>query len=330
MFCENFDLTNIVTPIRIQRFTEMLKQAGYDQNKIDYLDNGFRQGFDIGYRGPTSRKSNSKNIPLKMGSQTELWNKIMKEVELKRVAGPYTSVPFDNYIQSPVGLVPKDGGKKTHLIFHLSFDFDKHDDQEFKSLNYFTPKELSSVRYNDLDCTVSNMLSLAHESERIIQEMGNTKDNGMKGGNNCSTVPIYSGKMDVQSAFRLVPLSKWSWQWLIIKVQHPISGEWRYFVDKCLPFGVSISCVIFQSFSDALKFLAEYRTRAPKSITNYLDDFLFIAKTIMRCTFLMQEFLKLCEEVGVPISLAKTEWPALQIIFLGILLDGSTLMLTLP
>ena len=31
----------------------------------------------------------------------------MKEVELKRVAGPFTDIPFDNFIQSPIGLVPK-------------------------------------------------------------------------------------------------------------------------------------------------------------------------------------------------------------------------------
>ena len=31
----------------------------------------------------------------------------MKEVKVKRLAGPYEEVPFENYIQSPIGLVPK-------------------------------------------------------------------------------------------------------------------------------------------------------------------------------------------------------------------------------
>ena len=52
-----------------------------------------------------------------------------------------------------------------------------------------------------------------------------------------------------------------------------------YFIDKCLPFGSSRSCKIFQDFSDALKSMAEYKMIAmaiyqPK-LTNYLDDFFY-------------------------------------------------------
>ena len=43
----------------------------------------------------------------------ELWNKVMKGVNLKRYAGPFDSIPFENYVQSPIGLIPKDGGKST-------------------------------------------------------------------------------------------------------------------------------------------------------------------------------------------------------------------------
>ena len=48
----------------------------------------------------------------------------MKEVQVGRFAGPsdLDNLPFDSFIQSPVGLVPK-AGNKTRLIFHLSFDF---------------------------------------------------------------------------------------------------------------------------------------------------------------------------------------------------------------
>ena len=47
----------------------------------------------------------------------ELWNKVMKEVELGRYVGPVERPPFDSYVQSPIGLVPKDKGLKTRLIF---------------------------------------------------------------------------------------------------------------------------------------------------------------------------------------------------------------------
>ena len=50
----------------------------------------------------------------------------MKEVSAGRYAGPYEDPPYEYFMQSPVGLVPKDNGKKTffkkhYIIFHLSY-----------------------------------------------------------------------------------------------------------------------------------------------------------------------------------------------------------------
>ena len=61
--------------------------------------------------------------------------------------------------------------------------------------------------------------------------------------------------------------------------QNPKTGEWEYFIDKCLPFEASISCAHFQQVSNALIHVAEVRTATV--ITNYLDDFLFVAITIV-------------------------------------------------
>ena len=79
----------------------------------------------------------------------------MKEVEHKRVAGPFTEPPCENFIQSPVRLVPKSGKDQTRLIFHLSYDC-KRDGN--KSLNYHTPKHKCSVKYKDLDYAVQAYL----------------------------------------------------------------------------------------------------------------------------------------------------------------------------
>ena len=61
------------------------------------------------------------NLPLTVGDHIDLWNKVTKEVKLKRFAGPFKKPPYDNFIQSPIGLAAKDNGKDTHLIFHLSY-----------------------------------------------------------------------------------------------------------------------------------------------------------------------------------------------------------------
>ena len=115
-----------------------------------------------------------------------------------------------------------------------------------------------------------------------------------------------------------------------MKVEPPITGEKLYFVDKCLPFGASISCSHFQRFSNALRHITKYKTGCSDAITNYLDDFLFVAPTQIQCNALVSSFLDICEQVNVPVAHEKTELAAHQLVFLGILLDGQALSLCLP
>ena len=75
---------NIVTPIKIDQYQYWLEKYEYPTDKINYLLNGFKCGFDIGHRGPLRRKSNSQNIPLSVGSHLEIWNKVIKEVRMGR------------------------------------------------------------------------------------------------------------------------------------------------------------------------------------------------------------------------------------------------------
>ena len=142
---ENFDYDSIDTPVKAEIFRKLLKQSGYDANKTEYLLDGFKNGFDISYRGPQNRKDISANIPIRegVGLKLDMWNKVMKEVKLNRYAGPFQTISFENYMQSPIGLVPK-AGNQIRLIFHLSYNFGEEEHQ--KSLNYFTPKELCSVK----------------------------------------------------------------------------------------------------------------------------------------------------------------------------------------
>ena len=272
--------------------------------------NGFRHGFDLGYDGPKIRRSTAANLPITVGSKIEMWNKLMKKVMLKRVAGPYDSIPYDNYIQSPIGLVPKAGGEQTRLIFHLSYDFGP--EEKDKSVNYHTPAKICMVKYYDLDHAVQAINKLRTVGEQVRKQQGRHQD--------FRPVIVYQSKTDIKSAFRLAPLKKSCWAWLIMAAQNPFTGKRQYFVDKCLPFGASISCAIFQSISDALKHIAQYRTKA--DITNYLDDFHFIALTIARCNFILQQFLTICDDIGFPVVHDKTEWASELLTFLGILLDG--------
>ena len=117
-----YELNDIVSSVKVDILENLLIEAAYDSNKTQFLVEGFRHGFDLGYRGPSQCQDTSANIPLKVGDPLDRWNKIMKEVKLGRYAEPYQKIPYQYYVQSPVGLVPKAGGK-TRLIFHLSYDF---------------------------------------------------------------------------------------------------------------------------------------------------------------------------------------------------------------
>ena len=150
-----------------------------------------------------------------MGNKEILWEKLLKEVRLGRVASPFDEVPFENFIQSPIGLVSKDDGTKTRLIFYFSHDFD-----DYASVNHFTPDKLCSVKYNDLDTAMKLCLKLAKQGAETV----------------------YLAKTDAQSAFRILPLNRSSWSWLVMKAENPQTGKWQYFIDKCLPFSASISC----------------------------------------------------------------------------------------
>ena len=198
---ESKNLHDIVMPIWVKVLESMLRRTGYEESKINHLIKGFSEGFDLGYRGPQNCADYSKNLPFTIGTPTEMWNKIMKEVKLHRYAGPFESIPYEYFIQSLIRLVPKDNGKKTRLIFHLSFDFQRKNWEEMpNSVNFFTPKQLCSVKYKDLDYAVRVCLNLQeklrqgkwdHLLENEQEEVGK----------------MYFSKTDAVSAFRRLPIS---------------------------------------------------------------------------------------------------------------------------
>ena len=235
----------------------------------------------------------------------------MEEVKAKRVGGPFADIPFEFYMQSPIGLVPKLGGQ-TRMIFHLLYDFDGNENQ---SLNYYTPKELCTVKYNDLDMAMRYCI-------RMLEDLGVNPGNEKH--------PLWFSKTNLKSAFHLLLVKRTQWKWLIFKVKHPIDGNFCYFIDKCVPFGASHSCALFQSFSEMLRHLLEYYTGCRYAVVNYLDDFLFIALDWEQANLMVSRFLKISFAIGFTLAEEKTEAADTRVVFLGILLDGKTGHLIVP
>ena len=164
----------------------------------------------------------------------------MNQVAHQHYVGPFEEVPFEFHVQSPIGLVPKAGGQ-TRLIFHLSYDFPSGN----RSVNYYMPDSECTVKYNDLDHAVMNSLRLL----KLLRDKGTNK----KG-------KIWYSKTDIKSAFRILGLNPGVYWLLVMMATHPTTGKKYYFIDKCLPFGHSISCALFQKFSNAIAHISNSKS----------------------------------------------------------------------
>ena len=277
--------------------------------------NGFRQGFNIHYEGPSARQHRSSNIPIRVGSPHDMWEKLMKEVDMGRIAGPFEEIPMSYFVQSPIGLVPK-ANNKTRLIFQLSYNFDGPDGG---SVNSNIPDSYCTVKYKDLDYAVASCLDLAKQLGYLEQVMlGHESAN------------LHFAKTDILSAFRILPVLPQQRFLLIMQARHPIMQKLYVFVDKNLPFGCGASCALFQSFSDGLLHIMEFMYGQKFRVTNYLDDFLFVAESEDECNRMVRIFLAMCSDIGCPISMDKTHWAATILEFLGIVLHGEHMMLMVP
>ena len=110
---------DIITPIKVHQFEEIFVQSGYDSGKMQQLIEGFSTGFSLGYEGPEDRQDESNNLPFHIGDHLQLFNKVMKEVKEHRYTGPFDRPPTEQFIQSPIGLVPKAGGKMRLIFIYL-------------------------------------------------------------------------------------------------------------------------------------------------------------------------------------------------------------------
>ena len=303
---ENYDLDNIITPVDADMLESLLIQSNYDSKKRNFVVEGFRTGFSLNYQGNANVKKTAPNLKLRVGPKQEIWSKIMKEVKAGRYAGPFEQIPFENYIQSPIGLVPKDK-TKTRLIFHLSYPRTDN-----TSVNAGIQKELCTVKYPDFVEAIRMCLNEEQSFSRDKDEH----------------VQVHIGKSDMSMVFRHVSMKTCDFKYLILKAEHLLSGKTFFFVDKCLPFGSSISCSIFQSISDSKAHLVSFRTKKPT--LNYLDDYFFVALMKAWCNWQVNQFLMVCNMIRFPVSLEKTFWGVTSLTFLGFLIDTVRWLVCIP
>ena len=284
-------LMQSVTPvINVEALQELL--ISYDPAEAQKIISGFKQGFDIGYRGPITDVE-TKNLTSALRQPHVMQTLIQNEVDQGRFLGPFQEKTFTNMRINLIGFVPKKMPNSYRLISDLS-------QPKTNSVNDSIPPSASRVSYPSIQDAIDCILSLVND--------GHT--------------PMLS-KLDVKSAFRLMPLT--SSQFPLMGVQ--FSGN--YYIDTFLPMGASSSCRIYQEFSNAFTHIVSHHGKIPHVIS-YLDDHLIISKCFETALKHLHTFQNLAAKINLPLAHDKTAGPASTLEFLGIELDTRKLEARLP
>ena len=264
--------------------------VGYDPDKAAKIYNGFSYGFPLYYMG-TRYPRDAKNLKSANSQPDIVRQKIQTEIDAGRVTDPFDQHPFPNLRVSPLGLVPKKEAGSFRLIHHLSFPAGD-------SVNDFIDPKLCSVEYTSFDAAV-----------HMVQDLGQD---------------CLLGKSDIKNAFRLLPVSPIDFD------QLGYYFEEKYYFDKAMPFGCSISCHTWEDFATFLEFSVS-RDSSVGRLLHYLDDYLFGGKKgTNHCACIMSVFKDKMNSLGVPIALDKTEGPTTKLIFLGLELDSEDMVVRIP
>ena len=280
---------SLPTPVNWARFSKWLE--GYLQEKIDFLISGYQEGFKLGSEG-THCQQTSPNLKSAFDHADFVTNKISEELTKGRIGGPFETMPFSCFKLSPLGVVPKKNPGEFRMIHHLSYPRNSG-----QSVNENIAEEFISVSYAGIQDAISQIKAL---------------------GKNC-----FMAKTDVRSAFRIMPIHPNDY--------HLLGFSWKgfYYYDKCVPFGASSSCRLFEATSTALEWIAIHKLGCA-AVVHILDDFLLINSTEEDCTRDLNAFLFMCSDIGIPMALDKTFPASTSMTFVGISLCTIRLEASLP
>ncbi len=121
-------------------------------------------------------------------------------------------------------------------------------------------------------------------------------------------------KVDVKAAFRLIPVRE--------EDRPLLDMEWRgkYYIDRCLPFGLSTSPPLWERVSRALEWVI--RKYVTNHVSHFVDDFLIAVPTGEDAEAVRDRVLALFAYLGVPVSIKKLIGPTTRLEFLGVQVDS--------
>jgi hypothetical protein len=283
-----------LTKMKIDSWREWMAKRFQQEfpNDAKEILNAIQYGIPVDFIGDRTKPVNGVN---RMENLTpEMIDKvtavIQADVKALKKAGPFEKPPFDYFFVSPIGAVPKKEAGKIRVIHNLSYPFGG------ESVN-------SGIRVVDMR----------------LESFDKAADAVSRLGRNCLLI-----KLDVEAAYKQVPVRREDW--------HLLGFKWLdlFYYERVLPFGLRSSCRLWDLFATVLHYFF-VKHLGIKIVVHYVDDFLFVVSLPMHLAKdKLDEALRLCDELGIPMAADKTEGPTSALVFLGIHLDAANMRASLP
>ena len=240
---------------------------GYEESKLESVLSSIENGVNLHSDiVDTGRENDFYNHKSALENEELVTQKINKEVALGRIIGPFDKKP-PGLIVSPLAAVPKDNNTTIRLIHDLSYP-------KKNSVNSHIPRHLCIVEYETLDDCLSIIASLGYGT--------------------------MMGKTDIKNAYRIFECR--------VQDYRLLGFTWlnKWWFDRCLPMGGSISCSKFEDFSKLLHWVMTNKFAIPY-MSHIIDDFMVFGP---RCTTICQKsldlFIQVCAYLNIPIKHEKT------------------------
>lgn len=258
----------IHTPLNHSSWAVALKDYDH-QAMVEFflsrISHGFWAGCDYTHG---SLKSALQNLNCASQHKQVVDEYLENELHHNRISGPFWKDDAKGIHINRFGVIPKHHlTDKWRLIVDLSFP-------KSHSVSDRISKALCSLSYITVDTAIDEICRI---------------------GPNCLLA-----KIDVKSAFRLLPVHPADW--------HLLGMEWRelIYIDNCLSFSLRSAPRLFNILEELLSWIVKSK-RISFSI-HYLDDFLTVGPAASStCQQNLQIFKNTCEELGVPLALEKVE-----------------------
>ena len=109
-------------------------------------------------------------------------------------------------------------------------------------------------------------------------------------------------KINIEAAYRLIPVHPLDWPLL------GVIWEGMVYCDCILPFGLRSARKIFNALADSLEWII--RQKGVAYTAHYLDDYMIAGPHgTSRCANDLHTLVETCNELGVPLAVAKCEGP---------------------